>query len=356
VHDGKPAPLAASATVPPQPAASSLEVVPASPRLEAALDHAFAEPTAPPYRWVKAIVILHDGKIVAERYAPSYSADTPFFGYSLSKSVTNALRGILVREGKLSVDGPAPVPEWSNPADPRHAITVNQLLRMTSGLDLEESDSGFDPISRMLFLEPDMGAFAARAPLKTPPGTNWNYTSGNTLILSRIIRDAVGGRAQNVLEFARRELFEPLGITSATIEFDCSGTPVGSQYVLASARDWARLGLLYLHDGVASGKRILPEGWVQYSAEPTLNSAYGAGFWTNRGSNEDAQWRVRAGMPGDSFYGSGNFGQRLVIAPSESLVIVRLGFTHSPDFDMRGLVRLVGETIVACHHDPHELR
>ncbi|MGA3055260.1 MAG: serine hydrolase [Candidatus Korobacteraceae bacterium] len=324
--------------------ATRLEVQPPSPKLELALNRAFAEPSHPPYSRVKAVVILHDGKLVAERYAPGYSADTPILGYSLAKSVTNALIGILVRQKKLSVEQRAPVPEWNNPSDPRHNITIDQLLRMTSGLALEESDTGFDPVSRMLFLESDMARYAEHAPLQAAPGSAWDYTSGNTLILSRIVRDAVGGRAQDVVEFARKELFEPLGITTATIEFDATGTPVGCTYVLASARDWARLGMLYLNDGVVNGRRILPEGWVNYSAAPTLDTDYGAGFWTNRGSHGNAEARIRAGMPEDSFYGSGNLGQRIVIIPSAGLVIVRLGLTHSPDFDIKGLLRLVADT------------
>ena len=323
---------------------SPLEVQPPSPEIEAALDRAFAEPSHPPYRRVKAVVILHDGKLVGERYAPGYQAGTPILGYSLAKSVTNALIGILVRQKKLSVEQRAPVPEWDNASDPRHGITIDQLLRMTSGLALEESDSGLDPVSRMLFLESDMAGYAEHARLKAASGTKWEYTSGNTLILSRVIRDAVGGRAQDVVEFARKELFEPLGITTATIEFDATGTPVGSIYVLASARDWARFGALYLNDGVVNGRRILPEGWVNYSAAPTLDTDYGAGFWTNRGSHGDAEARIHAGMPEDSYYGSGNLGQRVVIIPSAGLVIVRLGLTHSPDFDIKGLLRLVRDT------------
>jgi CubicO group peptidase (beta-lactamase class C family) len=334
----------AAGTVQPGNEKTSLEVQAPESNLEAALDRAFSEPTQPPYRRVKAIVILHNGKIVAERYAPGYGAGTPILGYSLAKSVTNALIGILVKQKKLSVEQRAPVPEWNNPSDPRHAITIDQLLRMTSGLALEESDTGFDPVSRMLFLESDMAGFAERARLEAAPGSKWEYTSGNTLILSRIIRDAVGGHAQDVVDFARKELFAPLGIASATIEFDATGTPVGSIYILLSARDWARLGQLYLNDGVVGGRRILPEGWVNYSAAPTLDTDYGAGFWTNRGAHRAAAGRVRAGMPEDSFYGSGNLGQRIVILPSEGLVIVRLGLTHSPGFDMEGLLRLVADT------------
>jgi CubicO group peptidase (beta-lactamase class C family) len=337
---------------PPQatpPAAAQLEIAPQSPQLEAALDRAFAEPPRPPYRWVKAIVILHDGQLVAERYAPDYGPNTPVLGYSLGKSMINALVGILVRQNKLSLNQPAPVPEWNNPSDPRHNITINDLLRMTSGLALEEADNGFDPVSRMLFLEPDMAGFAARAHLKSPAGAKFEYTSGNTLILSRIIRDAVGGHAQDVVEFARKELFGPLGISTATIEFDATGTPIGSTNILASARDWARFGELYRNDGVVNGRRILPEGWVSYSASPTLESDYGAGFWTNRGAHGYARGRIRAGMPEDAFYGSGNLGQRVVIIPSAHLVILRLGLTHSPDFDIEGLLRLVADTTSALH-------
>lgn len=323
---------------------TALEIQPRDPKLEAALDRAFAEPSQPPYRRVKAIVILHQGKLVAERYAPGYTADTPILGYSLAKSVTNALIGILVRQGKLSVEQRAPIAAWDNPSDPRHNITIDQLLRMTSGLDLAESDSGFDPVSRMLFLESDMAGYAERARLVATPGSKWDYSSGNYLILSRIIRDAVGGRAQDVIAFARKELFEPLGMSTATIEFDATGTPVGSIYVLASARDWARFGTLYLNDGVVDGRRILPEGWENYSASPTLDTDYGAGFWTNRGAHGDAADRIQAGMPEDAFYGSGNLGQRVVIIPSEDLVIVRLGFSHGPGFDIRGLLRLVADT------------
>ena len=229
--------------------------------------------------------MLHDGRVVAERYAPGYGIDTPLLGWSMTKSVINALVGILVRQGRLSVAGPAPVPAWRDPSDPRHAITVEQLMRMTSGLALDETNTGFDPSSRMLSTEPDMAGFAESASLQAPPGTRYHYSSPSTLILSRIVRDAVGGRAEDVRRFAARELFAPLGMRGVTLEFDAAGTPVGSSYMYATARDWARFGLLYANDGVAGGRRILPEGWVGYSASPTPGSrdGYGAGFFTNRG-------------------------------------------------------------------------
>jgi len=332
-------PDAANAAAPPS-AGTPLPSAPPSPAIQAALDRAFVEPQRPPWRRVKSIVILHNGEILGERYAPGYGAATPLMGYSVSKSVINAFIGILVRQGKLSVAQCAPVAAWSSSGDPRRSITVDELLRMTSGLAIAESDSGFDPVSRMLFLESDMAGFAERAPLQAAPGARWEYTSGNTLILSRIVRDSVGGHAQDVLRFAQRELFGPLGMGSARMDFDATGTPVGSMYFYATARDWARFGALYLHNGVIGGRRILPAGWTNYSAASTLNTDYGAGFWTNRGSHGNARYRVAGGMPADSFYASGNFGQRIVIVPSENLVIVQFGQSRGAGQDIQGLVRL----------------
>ena len=325
-------------------------VEPADPRLRSALDRAFAKPETGPQRATKAVVVLHDGRVVAERYAPGYGIDTPLYGYSVTKSVVNALIGSLVRQGRLSIDAPAPVAAWRDPADPRHAITVEQLLRMTSGLDLDERNNGFDPTSRMLYLESDMAGFAESAALIAPPGSRWSYSSPSTLILSRIIRDAAGGKPEDVLRFAHRELFDPLGMRNVTLEFDAAGTPVGSTHMFAAARDWTRFGLLYLNDGVAGGRRILPEGWVRFSASPTPGATlgYGAGFFTNLGDSEYAKRRVRGGMPPGSFIASGMLGQRIVIAPAERLVVVRFGRSMSfPTFDIQGAMRLVAEANAA---------
>lgn len=293
-------------------------VTPTDDKVRAVLDRAFAAPGHPSSGWLKALVVMHDGQVVAEGYAKGYRSSTPVLGWSVTKSVINALVGILVRQGRLSVEQLAPVPEWRDASDPRHSITIDHLLRMTSGLAIGETNSGFDPVSRMLFLERDMAAFAARAPLEAAPGTKWNYTSGNTLILSRIIREAVGGHATDMLEFARRELFDPLGMTTVTLELDATGTPVGSTFMFASARDWARFGTLYLNDGVVGGRRILPEGWVRYSSSPTLDSGYAAGFWLRR----------EGSMPADSFYASGHLGQEIAVIPSERLVLARFSTIH----------------------------
>jgi CubicO group peptidase (beta-lactamase class C family) len=350
------APAATPAGVEPAPRvpdiAGAAVVEPASEALRAALDRAFAEPATGPPRGTKAVVVLHDNRIVAERYAPGYGIDTPQLGWSMTKSVTSALIGVLVRQGRLSVTAPAPVAAWRDPSDPRHAITVEQLMRMTSGLALDETNSGFDPSSRMEYTEPDMARFAESAALQAPPGTRYHYSSPSTLILSRIVRDAAGGRAEDVRRFAERELFGPLGMRHVTLQFDAAGTPIGSSSMYATARDWARFGLLYANDGVVAGRRILPEGWVDFSASPAPGSrdGYGAGFFTNRGDAEFSRNRVRGGMPRDSFFASGTQGQRIVIAPAERLVVVRLGRSQDWEtFDIRGLIRLVADAEAALN-------
>ncbi len=328
-------------------------VEPADPRLRAALARAFDE-SEHAHRWTKAVVVVRDGRVIAERYAPGYGVETPLLGYSATKSVISALIGILVREGRLAVDRPAPVKAWAADDDPRRAITINELLRMTSGLALDESGNPFCPVARMLYLERDMAAFAERADLEAEPGATWNYTSGNTLILSRIVRDAVGGRGNDVLRFAHRELFDPLGMRTVTLELDATGTPVGSTYMLASARDWARFGMLYLNDGVAGGRHILPPGWVRYSSTPTLDTGYGAGFWTNRVAGNipwsPAPWGI-PGAPPDTFYARGLLGQYVVVVPSERLVVVRFGVTHDARQDIDGVGQLIADVVAAGDHD-----
>jgi CubicO group peptidase (beta-lactamase class C family) len=320
-------------------------VEPADPALKAALDHAFEEPATPPLRRTKAVVVVHDGKVIAERYASGIGIDTPLLGFSMTKSVVNALIGILTQQGLVTPSMPAPIPEWRGADDPRREIEVEHLMRMTTGLDLDETNSGFDRSSRM-FLQEDTAAYAIDAGMIAPLGKRWHYSSPTTQILARIVRDAVGGPEQT-LAFAWRELFNPLGMRNVTLEFDGAGTLQGSTYMLASARDWAKFGLLYVNDGIVGGKRILHEDWVDFCAAATLDTDYAAGFWTNRSEHPNARGRVRLGMPRDAFFASGDLGQRIVIMPSQHLVVVRLGDSVDPTGDIRGLARLVKEVIAA---------
>ena len=327
-------------------------VEPTEPRLKAALDAAFLEPDQPPHRHTKAVVIVHDGKVIAERYAEGYGINTPILGFSMTKSVMNALVGILVHKHRLVTDAPAPLPAWQAAGDPRGAITIEQLMRMSSGLALDETGTGFDPSNQMFYDEPDMAGYAQRAGLIAPPGTRWAYSSASTHLLARIVRDRVGGTAEAVQRFAFTELFDPLGMRSVTLEMDATGTPVGGHYMFASARDWARFGSLFLNDGVVGGRRILPEGWIQFSTTPTLDTVYGAGWWTNRGSSPTALRRVKMGIPADAYFAFGNLGQRIAVIPSEQLVIVRMARAHLPYGDMAGFERLVVDTIASLHAGP----
>jgi CubicO group peptidase (beta-lactamase class C family) len=336
-------------------------VAPLNARLSEAMDHAFAESESAPRRFTKAVVVLHRGRVVGERYAPGVTPATPLIGWSMTKSVTNALLGILVRKGMLDMKKPAPVAEWSTPGDPRQPITPDQLLRMVSGIGCGQSlhtgfTTLFDADTQMEYDMADQSAFAARASLRAKPGSEWRYTNCNFVLLSRIIRNMAGGDANSARRFITRELFEPLGFEHATLEYDSAGVPLGTIHLWASARDWARFGLLYLRDGVAeSGQRILPADWVDYSAELTPQSAeeygYGAGFWTQRGNSAAARSRIAAGMPADSFMAIGSQGQYTIVIPSQDLVIVKIGWAYTPNDDRVAVERLVKETIAALRSE-----
>lgn len=317
-------------------------VATASPTLAAALDNEFIDAAGSEPRHVKAVVIVRNGHVVAERYAQHFGIDTAVMSFSVAKSFTNALLGILVRQGRLDMNRPAAVKEWQQPNDSRAKIRVDDLLRMASGLDAKEGDSGLDPANQMFYNRNDMAAYSASRPLKNAPGTEWEYTSMNTLLLDRIIGDTIGGGPKGVRDFAERELFAPLGMKSVTMEFDGAGTFLGASHLYATPRDFARFGQLYLNDGIAlDGSRILPEGWVAYSRKATLDSSYGAGFWTNDGSSQFAANRVAQGFPKDGFFASGNEGQRIYIVPSAHLVIVRFGYSKGPAFGLAEDLKLL---------------
>ena len=300
-------------------------------KVELAVDRAFAEPDSKHPKRTRAVVVLYDGFLVAERYAPGITKDTRLLSWSMAKSFTNVLVGILVKQGKLNIHDPAPVPEWQAAGDPRHAITVGQLMRMSSGLDWfeEYAEHPISDVNRMLFLEPDHAAYAAAKKLAVPPDTVWSYSSGTTNIVSRIIRDVIGSR-EAYWPFPRRELFNKIGMRSAVFGVDAAGTFIGSSYLYASARDFARFGLFCLNDGVWNGERILPEGWLAYSTTATPKAehgVYGAFFWTNQGDPEHPEKREYPKMPRDLYWADGYQGQQIFVCPSLKLVAVRLGMT-----------------------------
>jgi CubicO group peptidase (beta-lactamase class C family) len=269
-------------------------VEPPTPALRAALAAAFFEPAEPPHIHTKAVVILHGGRLIAERYAPGYGITTPILGFSMTKSVTNALVGILAQQGRLTVDAPAPLAAWQGAGDARRSITLEHLMRMDSGLALDETGSGFDPSNQMFYDEPDMAAYAQRARPVAPPGTRWAYSSASTHLVSRIVRDAVGGDAASAQRFAFNELFDPLGMRHVTLETDATGTPIGAHYMLAPARDWARFGSLYLNDGWSAADVFCPPAGPRghrrrRSAPPTVPVGGQTGAMQKR-HGTDAAW------------------------------------------------------------------
>jgi CubicO group peptidase (beta-lactamase class C family) len=286
-----------------------------------------------------AVVVIHKGTLVAERYHGALehfdrppepvTAETPLLSWSMAKSMLHAIVGVLVGDGRLDLDAPAKVPEWSDPGDPRHAITLRQLLAMRDGLDFVEDyvDDQVSDVINMLFGDgqADMAHFAANRSLAAPPGIRFNYSSGTTNIISSVVARTVGS-GESYARFLHERLFSRIGMTSADPEFDEAGTWVASSFLRTTARDYARFGLLYLRDGTWDGARLLPQGWVDYGRTMASNDPedgpYGAHWW---------------GVDGDSlgtFRASGYDGQSITICPTLDLVVVRMGKTpteHDPD-------------------------
>lgn len=285
-----------------------------------------------------AVVVVYNGKIIGEKYAEGFDQESVLMGWSMTKSITNALIGILVNEGKLKVDAPAPVEEWKD--DERGSITLHNLLQASSGLSWSESYfvPGAD-FHNMFIHSDDKAAYAMSRDLEHEPGTYFEYSSGTTNILSEIIRRTVGD--ENYHRFPYEKLFSRIGMFGAIMEPDASGTFVASSYGYARARDWARLGLLYLNNGVWNGERVLPQGWVEYSTTPAPAAPrreYGAQIWLNMGKQDNPNDVKFPGLPNEAIVFSGFEDNFVVIVPSKDLVVVRLGVTHNDAFDIAVLV------------------
>ena len=298
--------------------------------LDKAVAAAFDEQNKGGYPDTRAIVVVQGGAIVAEHYAPGFDRHTEMLGWSASKSIMGTLVGLLVDDGVLKLDEPAPVPEWQGAGDPRAKITLRQLLTMSSGLSFSESYVPGNDSIKMLFEAGDMGAMAAAKPLKDAPGTSWSYSSGTTNILSRIVFQATGGTLEGMTRFAQKRLFEPTGMTSALIEADEAGVQVGSSYAYATARDWARYGLLHLNKGKVGGKQLLSKQWLDFAVAPTKAAprpVYGAQLWLNHAEAEGERRKLYPDLPADTVMARGHSFQIVAAIPSQDAVIVRLGWT-----------------------------
>ena len=306
------------------------------PALAAALDGAFADGLG-----TRAVVVVKDGELIAERYADGFTKDTPQLGWSMAKSVTNLLVGRMSDQRAIALTDTDLRDDWAR--DERRDISVDDLLRMQSGLAWDETYDLGTAITKMLYLDGDMAASAAAQPLVHAPGTFQQYSSGSTnIVCDRLLRTT-----RESANLPRIQLFAPLGLTSAVWEPDASGVPVCSSYLWATPRDWAAIGQFALDDGVVGGARLLPEGWMADSttnttAETREDENYGSGWWLNR--RVDGGLEI-PGLPEDAYWASGHDGQRVFVVPSENLVIVRLGF--SPGLDGALLADLASAVVAA---------
>lgn len=300
-------------------------------KISSALDEAFSEPGENKSRRTRAMLIVYDGKIIAERYVEGFNRDSKLIGWSMTKSITNALVGILVKDGKLDLDKPAPVKNWE--ADDHKNITLNDLMHASSGMDWVENYSTPSGATNMLFKSKDMGVYAATAKVKDKPGEVFYYSSGTTNIISRIIRESVGD--DSYYKFLYERLLYKIGMNNTILETDAGGTIVGSSYSYGPARDWARFGLLYLNDGIWNGERILPDGWVKYTTTPAKGAKrgqYGAQWWLNAGAPGNPADRTYPDAPTDLFWADGYEGQNVFVIPSKKLVIVKLSLSQNGEY------------------------
>lgn len=300
-------------------------------KLEEAINFAFTEPEGGGLH-TRAVAIVYDGSLIAERYAPGIDHMTPLPGWSMAKTVTGLLTGMMVKDGLLAVDQPAPVALWEEVGDPRAAITLNHLLQMTSGLDFKEVYGPFADATNMLYDSRSMADYAADKPLSHEPGEYFYYSSGTANILMKILMEAAGGELQDIYNYIMERLYRPLAMSTTIFEPDASGCPVGSSYMYASARDWARVGLFMLNDGIVDGQPLLPDGWIEYMTTSSSSSrgTYGAQTWLNPDDPEKLlpEDRIFEKLPASMYSLSGFNEQNVFVFPEHDLVIVRLGVTH----------------------------
>ena len=277
---------------------------------------------------MRAIVVVQHGRVVAERYGKGFGPQTALLGWSMTKSVTAALTGTVIKAGKLTLTQDHLLPQWAG--DGRAKITVEDLMSMSSGLHFNEDYGDVSDVTRMLFLEPDMARFAADQPLDHAPGTTFSYSTGTAVILSRIWQNALGNK-QEALDWPRKMLFGPIGMGSAVLETDEAGTFVGGSYLYATARDWARFGQLLLQDGVWDGQQILPQGFVQTMVSPSkADPVYSKGMLWLDGPESDMKPgndQSKYGLPKGTYWMEGHDGQTVAVLPAADMVVVRMGLT-----------------------------
>jgi len=267
----------------------------------------------------RAVVVVYKGQIISEKYADGFDKDSKMLGWSMTKSLMSTVFGVLEHQNKINIQDKAPVASWQN--DPRKNITLHNLLQMNSGLEWDENYDEISDATKMLFLERDMTKMQAEKPLQEKPNTSWNYSSGTSNLLSGILRTQFKTH-QEYLDFWYTDLIDKIGMNSMVVETDLEGNYVASSYAWATARDWAKFGLLYLHNGNWNGEALFTKKWVAYitTPTPTSNGTYGAQFWLNA----EKQFKD---VPENMYFADGYQGQRVYVLPDEELVVVRFGLS-----------------------------
>jgi CubicO group peptidase (beta-lactamase class C family) len=323
--------------------------------LAAQVAKAFASDAPQTLAGIRAVLVISRGAIVAEQYDTGFDASTKLVSWSVGKSFIHALAGIMVGDGEIALDSPLPVAEWQVTAnDPRREITLDDALRMSSGLEFSElyADMAISDVIHMLFGPgfADMGHFAADKPLLHPPGDHWSYSSGTSNMISRVLRDLSGGTENSYRAFMQNRLFAPLGIRNVEAEFDNAGTFIGSSLIFMTARDYARFGLLYQRDGMWDGERLLPPGWVDHGRRetPASKGRYGAHWWLDGYADPPQVAGAKLAFPPDTFMARGHEEQSIIIVPSKDVIVVCLSLVTEYDLsDMRdylaGIVALFPE-------------
>jgi CubicO group peptidase (beta-lactamase class C family) len=316
-----------------------------STHVKKAVDLAFADPDA----LTAAFIVVHKGRIVAERYMSGITKDTQLESWSMGKSLTATLFALLVKEGVYRVEERAPVPEWREPGDSRGAIRIADLLHMSSGLKfIAGQDPDYTPDKgypdHMLIYTGAIDAFrhSMTRPLQFPPNTEGRYRNSDPLMIGWLIKEAVTRRGEEYLTYPQRALFDRIGIRRQVLETDPYGNFLLTGYDYGTARNWARIGMLYLQDGIWRGERILPEGWTKFVSTPApawKKPVYGGLFWVNG----DGAWNV----PKSAYYANGAGGQRTFIVPTQDLVVVRMGHYRGERSGMRALNAAMAELMLA---------
>ncbi len=302
-------------------------------KLEAVLEEAMDPPGTEPLKKTLGVAVVYENMLIGEKYLEGYDAWTPFHDWSMTKSLTSAMVGVLDGEGRIDITVPVDIPEWQG--DERSRTTLEDLLHMNSGLKWVENYFNISEATVMLMQSDDMFNFVVGLPMEYPPVENWKYSCGDANLVSGLVRRALDND-EEYYSLPYTKMMHRIGMLNTLMETDAAGNFVSSSYSYGTVRDWARFGLLYLNDGVFEGDTVLPPGWVEFTRQEAPNSEgqYAAGFWLK----EPNPLNDLKDVPGDVYFADGFLGQRVYIIPSRKLVVVRMGYSMK-DFNMNDFLR-----------------